>query len=291
MDIKKFVLSHYRDASDNFYIHRIDNPVDTLQPHCHDYYQAFYVLSGSLVHHVGEGSATLSAGDLFILPPSVPHYIEAEPGAVDFYSLSFLPSFLNGVRESNKLIADLLQYLNAMEPETLHLRLTLSGEDVIFVKTMFQRIFTEFHGNGVGKEAVIQAYVSVLLALFTRIYFEEQAQPIAFLENKKAVYFCIDYIENHFDENLTLEEMVHRSAMSKTCFCRLFREIAGSSFKQYLNAFRIKKAAALLKNGTDVSTAGMLCGYNDFSTFYRNFVKLMDIPPSQYQSLYCSDHQ
>ena len=48
MDIKRFVLEYYKDATKDFYITRIDNPVDTLTPHIHEYYQAFYVASGSI---------------------------------------------------------------------------------------------------------------------------------------------------------------------------------------------------------------------------------------------------
>lgn len=47
MDIRRFVLNYYRDAAENFYIARINNPVDTLFSLVHAYYQTFYVISGS----------------------------------------------------------------------------------------------------------------------------------------------------------------------------------------------------------------------------------------------------
>lgn len=285
MDIKKFVLSYYKDATEDFYITRIDTPVDTLTPHKHEYYQAFYVISGSLIHHTDAGTAELSAGDVFILPPNLPHYIEAEPGKVDFYALSFMPTFLRGLQESNRLVFDFLRYLTDAAPETIHLKLPLSDEDIIFTEALFKRTLDEFQSSRTGKDAVVKSCVTVLLSLFARLYFEEQAESLTPGENRQAVLYCIEYIKSHFNEAISLSEMARHSAMSKSCFCKLFSSITGTSFKQYLNTCRINHAAQLLKSGEKVNDVSALCGYEDFSTFYRNFVKLMDISPTQYRKI------
>ena len=286
MDIKKFVLPYYKDATDDFYITRINNPVDTLTLHVHEYYQAFYVISGSMIHHIGKETAALSTGDLFLLPPNLPHYIEAEPGKVDFYALSFMPSFFRGLQQSNKLVADFLQYLTTAAPESIPLKLTLSNADILFAETLFKRIREEFKSDKTGKDAVIKSCVTVLLALFARIYFEEQADSLKLAANRQAVLYCIEYIKNHLDEPVSLSEIARRSAMSRSCFCKLFSSITGTSFKQYLNSCRIGKATELLKSGEKVGTVSTLCGYDDFSTFYRNFVKITGISPAQYQKLH-----
>ena len=88
------------------------------------------------------------------------------------------------------------------------------------------------------------------------------------------------------DTDIELSEIARRSAMSKSCFCKLFSSITGTSFKHYLNSCRVNHAAELLKAGEKVSTVSTLCGYDDFSTFYRNFIKIMDISPAQYQKLH-----
>ena len=86
-------------------------------------------------------------------------------------------------------------------------------------------------------------------------------------------------------EDITLEEITKHSAMSKTRFCSLFAEITGTSFKNYLNMFRIKKAGELILTGEKLSAVSALCGYNDFSTFYRNFKKYMSVSPAEYQEI------
>ena len=120
----------------------------------------------------------------------------------------------------------------------------------------------------------------MLLSLFARVYFEKNATALVAKENRKLVMHSIEYIKNHFDEELTLGEIVHRSAMSKTNFCTIFSSVTGIPFKEYLNRYRIERAAELIAAGEKTSVAAVACGYNDFSTFYRNFKKYKDISPA-----------
>ena len=90
MDVKRFVLSYYKNAESNFHITRISSPKEALHNHSHNYFQIYYVISGKLTHHLESRTADLTAGDIFILPPDQPHYIETPDGEVDFYSLSFM---------------------------------------------------------------------------------------------------------------------------------------------------------------------------------------------------------
>ena len=112
--------------------------------------------------------------------------------------------------------------------------------------------------------------------------FEENDAALVAKENRQLVMHSIEYVKNHFDEELSLSEIVHRSAMSKTSFCTIFNSIFGMPFKEYLNRYRIDRAAELIASGEKISTAASYCGFSDFSTFYRNFKKYMGMSPSQF---------
>lgn len=282
MNVKKFVLSYYKNATNDFYITRITSPKEALKLHSHNYFQIYYVISGRLTHHLENSMADLTAGDIFILPPNQPHYIQTPDGEVDFYSLSFTTDYFQNIKEANKLILDFLLYLQAEQAEKIEPKISLSYEDMIFTDTLFKRIMAEFSGNKTGKQEIVKETVSVLLSLFARVYFEENALALVAKENRQLVLHSIEYIKNHFDEDITLGEIVRRSAMSKTNFCTIFNSIAGMPFKEYINRYRIERAAELIASGEKISVAGNCCGYNDFSTFYRNFKKYMKISPSEF---------
>ena len=282
MNVKKFVLSYYKNATNDFYITRISSPKEALNLHSHNYFQIYYVISGRLTHHLENSMADLTSGDIFILPPDQPHYIETPDGEVDFYSLSFMTDYFQNVKETNKLILDFLLYLQTEQTEKIEPKISLSYEDTIFTNTLFKRIMTEFSGNKTGKNEIIKEMVSVLLSLFARVYFEENAAALVAKENRQLVMHTIEYIKNHFDEEITLSEIVRCSAMSKTSFCTIFNSFIGMPFKEYLNRYRIEQAAELIASGEKVSVAGNHCGYSDFSTFYRNFKKYMGMSPSEF---------
>lgn len=283
MDPKKFLLSYYRNATKNFHIMRVTAPQEALQLHSHNYYQVYYVLRGSIRHHISTGSASLSAGDIFILPPNMPHYIEVlKREELAVYAMSFTPDFFQPSKESNPLLRDYLYYLRTAPVQRIPPRMELSYEDSSFAAVLFHRIFEEFLSNKAGKNEIIKESVAVLLSVFARACFEGSADALYVEENRQMVLYCIDYIKSHFDEPISLTEMVRLSAMSKTCFCSIFTSITGATFKEYLNRYRVERAAELLLAGEKVSVAGSSCGFSDFSTFYRNFKKHYGISPSDF---------
>ncbi len=282
MNVKKFLLSYYKNATDDFHITRISSPTEALHIHSHNYFQMYYVISGSITHHLENSAAELSAGDVFILPPNQPHYIEIQDGEIDFYSLSFMPDYFQNVKEANKLMLDFLLYLRTEQAEKIEPKLSLSYEDTLFTNALFKRIMEEFSDAKTGKNELIKETVSVLLTLFARVYFEDNATTLVAKKNRQHVMHSVEYIKNHFDEEITLSEIVRRSAMSKTNFCTIFNSITGMSFKEYLNRYRIERATELIALGEKISVAGNLCGYSDFSTFYRNFKKYMEMSPSKF---------
>ena len=282
MNVKKFVLSYYKNATNDFYIMRITSPKEALHLHSHNYFQIYYVISGRLTHHLENSMAELTAGDIFILPPNQPHYIDTPGKDVDFYSLSFTTDYFQNIKEANKLILDFLLYLQTEQAERIEPKISLSYEDTIFANTLFKRIVAEFSENKTGRNEIIKESVSVLLSLFARVYFEENISALTAKENRQLVMHSIDYIKNHFNDEITLSEIIRRSAMSKTIFCNIFNSITGMPFKEYLNRYRIERAAELIASGEKISAVANGCGFGDFSTFYRNFKKYMGMTPSEF---------
>lgn len=282
MDIKKFVLSYYKNATEDFHVTRITCPQEALKLHSHDYFQIYYVVSGKIIHHIEHNYAELCSGDVFILPPNLSHYIEMASEVVDFYSLSFMPEFVQRNTESNRMVADFLYYLKTVQPDNIHPKFSFGYEDTFFINLMFERILKEFQENKTGKNDMLKGNVMILLTLFARVYFEEQAEALTTQENKRLVIHCIEYIKTHFNEDITLSNIVHHCGMSKTCFCSLFNSMVGTSFKDYLNQYRINRAVDYLTCGEKLANVCSYCGYNDFSTFYRNFKKYMGVSPSEF---------
>ena len=170
MDVKRFVLSYYKNATSTFYISEITAPTEACNLHTHDYFQVYYMLSGKITHHLESGCAELSGGDVFIVPPNLPHYIDANDGPVDFYAMSFMPDFFLGIGESNKLIADFLYYLKTAALENIQPKFTLPHEDIFFIvrdkDALCAKLAAEDLDAGVAEEFLHLQYVCLAAAVF-----------------------------------------------------------------------------------------------------------------------------
>ncbi|MBQ7236888.1 MAG: helix-turn-helix domain-containing protein [Clostridia bacterium] len=283
MDIKQFVLSYYKNATQNFYIEKLSHPTEAQKPHKHPYYQVYFMLKGIIKHYVKNENATLIAGDVFIVPPSIPHYIRVCDKNSEFYTLSFMPEFIATSEKDNKLILDFLYYLNSATKDNILPKFSIPHADQVFCQSVLYRISNEFNGNNTGKEELIKAYVNTLLSLFARYYFQQKQTDISFELNRTSILHCLEYIKNHLDENVTLIDMAKKSAMSKSNFCKVFRSVSGKSFNNFMNEYRIEKAKELIILNEKLTTVCRICGYNDFSTFYRNFKKYTGISPTEFK--------
>lgn len=280
MDIKNFVLSYYKNSAEDFHIHKVEKTTEAQKPHKHAYFQIYYIVSGSLVHYVEGESSTLCQGDMFIIPPEKIHHISLEPDTV-FYSFSFMPSFLGDPTQSNKLAVNFLKSLQT--DKSILPKVSIGSEDILYVEDIMERMVTEFSEKNIGFSEIIHSYAVLLLAILARNYFEKTELHQYFENSKQFVLHCIDYIENNFTERITLNEISKRSAMSKSSFCELFYKLTGHTFNSYLNLCRIKKATEYIKDGYKITAIYGLCGYEDFSTFYRNFKKIMGISPQEFK--------
>ena len=283
MDIKKFVLSYYSNATGDFHIKEITKPQEALLLHNHEYYQIYYLKSGRLIHHLETDSASLKARDVFIIPPDLPHYIEAASKDLCFYSISFMPGYIADSIKSNKFVADFIHCITDLSNEGVEPSLTLRSEDIALADILVLKIMQEFSGDMTGKDTLIKSSLLLLLSIFARAYLDEKFENMRFDSEKEAILHCLGYIKNHLSEQITLGEMARRTAMSKSSFCESFRKITGETFNNYLNRERVEAAALLIKSGKLVFEAAAELGYRDSSTFYRNFKKHFGVAPSEYK--------
>ncbi len=285
MDIKKFVLSYYNNAAENFHIQKVEKTYEAKKPHTHEYFQIYYIVKGSLTHFIENKSSILCQGDMFIIPPGVVHYISPEPNTI-FYSFSFMPDFLDKTNQNNKLVALFLRSL--LTNKNILPKVSVGSEDIFYIESIMERMLNEFNSKSFAFNEIIHSCTILLVAVIARNYFEKNTLPDFFDNSKQFVLHCIEYIENNFTDRITLDEISKRSAMSKNSFCKLFYELTGHSFNSYLNICRIKKATEYIKNGYKITAVYGLCGYNDFSTFYRNFKKIMGVSPKEFMKNSCT---
>ena len=96
----------------------------------------------------------------------------------------------------------------------------------------------------------------------------------------------VEYIEEHLDAGLTLEQMAAVARLSPYHFARQFKAATGLPPHQYVIARRVERAKQLLQTGGDLSLAEVAAraGFSDQSQFSHHFKRLVGVTPGQFRT-------
>lgn len=90
------------------------------------------------------------------------------------------------------------------------------------------------------------------------------------------------YINEHYDEDITLEQIAEYVSFSKYYLSRIFKEVEGINYKKYLIKVRMEKAKEMLEEGESIKVIAFSVGYSNRNYFSSSFKKYTGIPPGQY---------
>ena len=125
---------------------------------------------------------------------------------------------------------------------------------------------------------VLEEYLRKIVQKNLRLQEEDGRRPIRIAKQ---------YIQNHYTEGITLEEVSAIAGFSASYFSGLLKKEMGIGFSEYLIQLRMEKAKELLK-GTNINIKDICSqvGYSDLKHFNTVFKKYTGIKPGEYRKLY-----
>lgn len=139
--------------------------------------------------------------------------------------------------------------------------------------------------EGAGFEFAVRERLSRLIfLLFQNCPAAEKKPSEKTLRDGQRMKKMLQYIQEHYGEELTLMKIARSAAVSENECMRCFRSMTGSSPIQYVRQVRIQRAAELLA-ATDrrISDIGASCGFQEMSYFARTFRELKGCTPREYR--------
>ena len=99
----------------------------------------------------------------------------------------------------------------------------------------------------------------------------------------KIVQTTKEYLEAHYTEDISLEDVAEQVNISPQYFSKLIKKTTGFNFIDWLSMLRVKKAKELLNNSDyTVKEVCFMVGYKDPNYFSRIFKKRIGITPSEF---------
>lgn len=233
---------------------------------------------------VGEERYELREGDVLLINSGVLHALEAP---------------VTGERIIFQFDVGLLHTLKGMETllfmlPAAHLITYEMDEVYEYVFLRMNKIVEEYDaGKAFWEVSVYAAILEMLVCLGRTLTAKElqqhgsggKRQMVKQREYLEAVMNACGYMNQHYQENLTLEETAAISGFSKFHFTRIFKQFTNMTFYDYLNSKRINKAKELLYfTNMSITDVAMNAGFSSLSSFNRNFKALNQCSPSEYRN-------
>ncbi len=98
-----------------------------------------------------------------------------------------------------------------------------------------------------------------------------------------ALHATCEYIEQHADENLKLDDLANRAGLSRFRFHRMFQAQVGVTPRQYVEAARLRKLKGSLRTSADVTDAICDAGFGSSSRVYERTDTRLGMTPKQYR--------
>ena len=94
----------------------------------------------------------------------------------------------------------------------------------------------------------------------------------------------IDYINNNYQQNLSIDFLANFLGYSKTHFMSVFKQHTGTSCTEFVIQVRLNKACDYLINSSSpILEIATTIGFNNLSNFNRQFKRYYQATPSQYR--------
>ena len=156
------------------------------------------------------------------------------------------------------------------------------------MRELMSKVEDEFLSNRPEYELMVKIYILTILALANRSfgYVSEIEKPFSVQTRQLSqIERSIEYINTHYCEDLSLEEISESANMSKNYFSSLFKRLNGMSPWDYITVKRVELACSLLKSTqSSMIDIACECGFNSSANFNRAFKKVTGSSPSGYRN-------
>ncbi len=246
-------------------------PHDMTVKHYHEGYEIYFQADGSRILFLKDTQYLLKKGDIAVMLPYELHYGEsAQQTYYERYTVNFKENYLETVlgEEGKSLLSGL--HTGVM---------TLPKEQSMQMEVLFQDLYSRKKKRNVLDEKIFCCELVLILSRIADFGKEQETQT----HRLPSTLICaIDYINDHYEKTLTLDEIAAQSHLDKYYLSHLFKKNMGISVMNYLTHVRVQKAYHYL-NLPDMSVeqAAQKSGFANYGAMERAFEKIYAATPMQ----------
>lgn len=246
--------------------------------HSHSAIEVILPDRGEAAYQVQEEAYHVRPGEVLILPSGCLHSL-TEPPDIRRHLLLFEPNPLLSLRDIPNISAMMQQPIFLRDGTELQTRVR---------KLLMQVVDCYFRKEDMWNTECY-SYLLQMYALLGRHYLEAAGvqRPSQHTIDPAIMNSAITYINEHYMDDLSLEDAALFAGFSKYYFSRMFKQFSGISFSEYLTRKRLNVATDLLvRTLMSIREIALASGFGSTATFNRIFRMHKNCTPSQYRAIY-----
>lgn len=261
----------FRYRSDNLNCWHIvdETPKNNCAMHTHDHYEIYYFVSGECSYLVEGTLYSLKPGDIMIMRPLEAHkcIVNSTSTPYERIVINISVDFLSKIDSDDNILSVMMN-----RPLGTSNKFTLQDFGHNLCNDCYASIILE--PEKISRIDIISRALLILSEVKNVIEKNNKVIRTSDIGSK-----LIDYINNNLYNQLSLESISNEFFMSQSQINRIFRKKTGSSVGQYISTKRLITARNKIRAGHTATEACNECGYNDYSAFYRAYVKHFGVSP------------
>jgi AraC-like DNA-binding protein len=255
----------------------------------HEYLELFIPLESRCRLRVGQNTVTLQEGDVLVMDNLKLHVVLDFPGSqLRAIVIRFLPGFIYSLGSFSIDYLFCVPFYHQMEGQSHVLRRTDAAAARVHA-ALAQLVECYFDKAGMPfSQAGAKVFFLEVLYHLARHFQVSDALHSEYLRNQqrsKQFQKLFDWVGHHFGEKISVEQAAAMVGMSRNCFLRAFKAVAGMTWVNYLNHVRLIEGARLLKETLlPIAEIAARMGYADQSYFDRRFKERFGHTPLRFRS-------
>ena len=252
--------------------HNATHAISALNLHYHkDCFEMVYIVQGNVRFSVNNKLYPLSGGDLFVTFPNEIHDTGSFP-----MSLHQMYWFQLNVNAPDGLLFMAEPAAQFLRDHLYNLTSRVIKMDADEAAPILSSVFQYFRsGTQIGIVQGAQLLGYFLLRML------EQSESTAFRITPD-IGRAMDYIMEHIEDPLTMEELAQEALLSVSRFKQKFKAEIGSSPRSFINFHKVELAKRLLLEGRSVTDVAMELNFSSSNYFSSVFRRYTYFSPSQY---------
>ncbi len=261
-----------------------DSKLDKVSLHHHDFYECFFFISGNVSYYIEGKTYTLKPGDIVLVNTTELHQLIVMDHSVAYERIVLWidKNFLNSLSTDQ---TDLSACFYAKKDNVI--RLSLDFQQAI--RTILHKLLSIENYTGIGSDILYKSYFIELFVQINMALLHNSIRPDADVKKSIMITDIIEYINNHIDEELTIDSLSEHVFLSKYHLLREFKKHSGTTIHKYIIQKKLILAKELILKGMPITEVFKQCGFGDYSNFFRAFKKEYGVTPKFFYSTYNQD--